>query len=276
LTIGLAGATAAMSEHPSTAAILTLSVTVGTWIINFVAAVEGGLWERAAGYTPTAIVGEFQHGLLRLDVVLVALALTACGLGLATIWFRVGVRVRRRAFESAALGVATILAIMICAAFRPSWDMSESRANSFPEADEAALRRIGARLTIEAHLAPEDPRRFDLERQALRKLRRVLPHVDVRYLSATSIGLFEQSNPHYGEIWYELGGHRAMSRVTTADGVLEAIYGLAGIAPRAEGNEKVFRGHPLAVAPRYAAAAFYGAWPAMVAAAAIFIRRRQR
>src|SRR5262245_51551240 len=54
LTIGLASTTAAIAEHPSTAAILTLTVTVGTWIVNFIAAVQGGVWERAAGYTPTA------------------------------------------------------------------------------------------------------------------------------------------------------------------------------------------------------------------------------
>ena len=35
------------------------------------------MWERAAGYTPTAMVAEFQHGLVRLDVVLVALSLIA-------------------------------------------------------------------------------------------------------------------------------------------------------------------------------------------------------
>jgi ABC-2 type transport system permease protein len=60
LTIALAAATASLTEHPSTAAILTLTVTVGTWILNFVAAVHGGIWERAAGYTPTAMVAEFQ------------------------------------------------------------------------------------------------------------------------------------------------------------------------------------------------------------------------
>ncbi len=70
LTIALAAATASLTDHPSTAAILTLSVTVGTWILNFIAAVNGGVWERAAGYTPTAMVDEFQHGLVRLDVVL--------------------------------------------------------------------------------------------------------------------------------------------------------------------------------------------------------------
>ena len=47
LTIALAAAAAAVAEHPSTAAILTLSVTVGTWIVNFIAAVQGGWWERA-------------------------------------------------------------------------------------------------------------------------------------------------------------------------------------------------------------------------------------
>ena len=62
LTIALASAAASLTDHPSTAAIVTLSVTVGTWIINFIAAVQGGVWERAAGYTPTAMVAEFQHG----------------------------------------------------------------------------------------------------------------------------------------------------------------------------------------------------------------------
>src|SRR4030095_2459520 len=74
LTIALAAAMASISDHPSTAAILTLTVTVGTWIVNFVAAIHGGVWERAAAYTPTAMVAEFQHGLIRLDVVLLASA----------------------------------------------------------------------------------------------------------------------------------------------------------------------------------------------------------
>src|SRR5262245_50616964 len=34
LTIALAAAAAAVAEHPSTAAIMTLTVTVGTWIVN--------------------------------------------------------------------------------------------------------------------------------------------------------------------------------------------------------------------------------------------------
>jgi len=273
LTIALASAAAALTEHPSTAAILTLSVTVGTWILNFIAAVQGGIWERLAGYTPPAMVAQFQHGLVRMDVVVVAGALVIAGLTFAALWLRLGVPVRRRMQESLALAAVTVLAVLSGSAAWPSWDLSENRMNSFSEADEQVLARIRAPLGIEVHLAPEDPRRADLDRKAIAKLRRVLPSMHVQYVSATSIGLFEQNAPHYGEIWYELGGKKEMSRATTAESALETIYDLAGVKPPIE-NDDVFRGHPLAVAPKGAAAVFYGIWPALVVVSAFFIRRR--
>lgn len=274
LTIALAAGAASITEHPSTAAIVTLTVTVGTWIINFVAAVQGGIWERVAGYTPTAMVAEFQHGLLRLDLVLISLALIASGLGLASVWMRLGIAVRRRLFESLAVAVVATTAIIAFTNAHASWDTSENRMNSFSEADEQALRKIHAPLRIEAHLAPEDPRRADLERRAFSKLRRVMPEAKVEYVSATSIGLFEQTREHYGEIWYELGGKKEMSRITTAEGVLESIYSLAGITPPAENDESVFRGHPLSAPPKGAGIVFYGIWPAVVVLSAILMRRR--
>jgi ABC-2 type transport system permease protein len=274
LTIALAAAAAAVTEHPSTAAIVTLTVTVGTWIVNFIAAVQGGIWERAAGYTPTAMVAEFQRGLVRLDVALVAVTLVALGLRVAAIWTRFGIAVRRRTYEAVAAG-AVAAAVMFASTFATaSWDLSEDRANSFSRADEIALKAIASPLRIEAHLAPEDPRRVDLERHAIAKLRRVMPRLEIRYVAATTTGLFEQTAPQYGEIWYELGGRRAMSRGTTADGVLETIFSLAGVMPPAETDADIFRGHPLAVPPRGAAAVFYGIWPAVVVASAVFIRRK--
>ena len=274
LTIALAAVTAAVSEHPSTAAILTLSVTVGTWILNFVAAVQGGVWERVAGYTPPALVATFQHGLIRLDVVLIAVLLIATALALAAVWIRPGVAVQRRLRETIGWGAAAAAAIFACTLATPSWDASESRANSLPEPDERVLAQLHEPLRIEAHLAPEDPRRADLERKALSKLRRVLPRVQVQYVSATSIGLFEQTRPHYGEIWYELGGRREMTRSTTAEGMLETIYDLAGMKPPVESDDAIFRGHPLAVPPKGAATVFYGVWPALVVASALFARRK--
>src|SRR6185436_6164176 len=79
LTIALAAAAAALTEHPATAAIVTLTITVGTWLVNFAAAVNGGWWERAAAFTPTAMVAEFQRGLWRADVSIAVVALTFAG-----------------------------------------------------------------------------------------------------------------------------------------------------------------------------------------------------
>ena len=66
-----------------------------------------------------------------------------------------------------------------------------------------------------------------------------------------------------------------MSRVTTAEGVVEAVLTLAGIARPPESDEDIFRGHPLAATPRGGAWLFYGVWPLMVAGMAIAIQRRQ-
>jgi hypothetical protein len=272
LTIGIALAMASFTEHPSTAAILTLAVTVGTWIVSFVAAVSGGIWERLAGYTPTAMVSEFQHGLIDLNVTLVALIITAAGIAVAAIWIRLGVPVRRRVAESLAVVAVAAATAAACVRVNVSWDASEARANSFTEADEAALRSIHQPLSIEAHLAPEDPRRFDLDHRTLDRLRRVMPRLQVSYVSSTTIGLFEQTNPHYGEIVYDLGGKKAVSRLTTTEGVLETIYSLAGVEPAAESDD-VFRGHPLAAAPNGAALIFYIVWPAVVLAAMFSFRR---
>ncbi len=276
LTIGLAAAMASLAEHPSTAAILTLGVTVGTWIVNFFGAIQGGFWERVAGYTPAAMVAEFQHGLVKLDTVLIAVVLTLTGLAFAAIWMRLGIAVSRRVWESIAACLLAVVLIFACTLARASWDTSESRGNSFPESDEQALRRIQTPLSIEAHLAPEDPRRADLEHRALSKLRRVMPKLQVRYVSATSIGLFEQTNAGYGEIWYDLGGKKTMSRVTTAEGVLETIYSLAGIVPPVENDEEIFRGHPLAAPPNGAGLIFYGIWPGLILLLLVVAARLQR
>ena len=271
LAIAVAAATAAITEHPSTAAILTLAVTVGTWILNFVAAVQGGAWERLAGYTPTAMVAEFQHGLIRLDVVIAAVTSIVLGLAVAAIWMRLGQPLHRRIAESVAAAVIATLAMLAGTTATASWDTSESRGNSFSRVDEATLSSITGPLSIEVHLAPEDPRRVDFEHRVLSKLRRVRPDLVVRYQSATSIGLFEQTSAGYGEIWYDVQGKKAVARAVTAEAALETIFSLAGVTPAAD-EEPVFRGHPLLARPAKAAAVFYLLWPALVVSAAIIAR----
>ncbi len=274
LTIAFATAAASVAENASTAAILTLSFTVGTWVLQFLAAIHGGWWETIAGYTPMAMVASFQHGLLEADTAIVAAILISTGLAVAGLWLQLGVAVTRRVAQS--LAVVAVASVLVAGAtlVRASWDASENRRNSFSEADEEALARIAGPLGIEVHLAPQDPRRFDLDHRALAKLRRVRPDVRVTYVAATSIGLFEQTAAGYGEIWYDLGGRRVMSRVITEEGVLEAIFGLANVAPPID-SERAAPGHPLVARPVGAAVIFYGVWPALVAGVGVFVSRRR-
>jgi hypothetical protein len=274
MVIALAAAAASFAEHPSTAAILVLAFTVGTWVLSFVAAFQGGIWEQIASYTPSEMLQSFRRGLVRLDLMLASSVLIVASLVLAAVWMRLGVPVRRRALES--LGILCIAAgIALTASFaRPSWDVSENERNSFAEPEEVILSTIAVPLKIEVHLAPEDPRRFDLEKQTLSKLRRTIPNVTVVYVSGSATGLFEQASEHYGEIGYELGGKRTVGRATTTDAVLDAIYELAGVQPPQEG-EVGHRGHPLAAKPMGAVLLFYIVWPLAVVGLGLFVQRRR-
>jgi hypothetical protein len=274
IVIALAAAAASLAEHPSTAAILVLAVTVGTWVLSFAAAFQGGIWEQIATYTPSEMLQSFRRGLVRLDLMLASSILIAASLVIAAVWMRLGLPVRRRALES--VGVLCIAAVIAFGASfaRSSWDVSENERNSFAEPEEAILSKINAPLKIEVHLAPEDPRRFDLEKQTLWKLRRTMPNVRVEYISGSATGLFEQASEHYGEIWYDLGRKRAVGRATTADAVLDAIYELAGVQPPQEG-EAGHRGHPLAAQPTGAMPLFYVIWPLAVIGLGLFVQRRR-
>jgi len=278
LTIALASATAMVANHPSTAAIATLAVTVGTWVLDFVAAVHGGFWARAAEYTPIAMVAQFQHGLVRLDLLVAAITLILAGVATAAIWMQLGRAARSRLMQTAALAVVAAVTLALSTFVPGSWDTSENRMNSFPVADERALRAIDEPLRMTVHLAPEDPRRTDLERNAIAKLRRTVRDFEVDYVANTSTGMFEQTREHYGEVHYHLGAREAVSRATTVEGVLDTIYSLADADQIEEDEEDesdvVFRGHPLAARPTGAAAVFYGAWPAVTLLAALRKRRR--
>jgi ABC-2 type transport system permease protein len=130
--------------------------------------------------------------------------------------------------------------------------------------DEKALRRIDQPLKITIFLSPEDPRLTDFEQNVLRKLRRVVGKLDVEYAATSRTGLFETGEDHYGEIWYELGGQKAVERSTIEEVVLDQIYTLASVAPPERSIDDGFSGYPLSVQPKYAAAIFYFIWPLLV------------
>src|SRR6202521_4074309 len=90
MVIALAAAAASLAEHPSTAAILVLAFTVGTWVLSFMAAFQGGIWEQIVSYTPSEMLQTFRRGLVRLDLMLAMLALIAAALVMAASWIRLG------------------------------------------------------------------------------------------------------------------------------------------------------------------------------------------
>lgn len=261
LSAGIAVAAAALAENAASAAIVTLGFTVGTWVLDFVAAGRGGFLQQLAVYTPTATLRFFEHGLLRLNVLIAMLAISIGGFALATIWLHTGRTWRFRLLGTVSLTLIVGVVMVGANSVRASWDTSENRRNSFSRADEAALRRIQQPLKITVVLSPDDPRLTDYEQNVLRKLRRVLPRLEVDYASNSRTGLFEKPEDHYGEIWYEMNGQKAMERSTIEEVVLEQIYKLAGVAPPVHAEDNVFSGYPLAAHARGAAWLFYGLWP---------------
>jgi len=264
LSGGLAVAAAALAESAASAAIITLAFTVGTWALDFVAAGRGGFVQQLASYTPTAALRSFEQGLLRWNALVVFVLLSCAAFGVAVIWLNTGHTIRARVLRTLLLLVFTIGAVWIGAGLRASRDVSENRRNSFPAADEAALRAVNQPLKITIFLSPEDPRLTDFEQNVLRKLRRSVSKLEVDYAATSSTGLFESTEEHYGEIWYELGGQKVVDRSTIEEVVLEQIYKLASVNAPERSSDDGFPGYPLAAQPKHAAAIFYILWPMVV------------
>jgi hypothetical protein len=261
LSGSIAFAAAAITENAASAAIITLGITVGTWALDFIAAGRGGWLQQLANYTPTAALRFFEQGLLRLSTVIVMIAVIVAGFVLAVIWLHTGRSLRLKLISTVALTIILAGVAVAASGIRTSWDVSENRRNSFSPADEATLRQIREPLQITLFLSAEDPRLTDFEQNILKKLRRSLPHLEVVYATGSRTGLFENTDEHYGEIWYEMDGRKVMERSTIDEVVLEQIYSLAGVAKPEQISTNEFPGYPLAAQPRHASLIFYLLWP---------------
>lgn len=227
LAMGIAFAAAAISKSAASAAIATLGFTVGTWALEFISQVQGGWIAKVAQFTPTAALRVFEHGELKLSIVLAMLTVSVAGFTIAAIWLNDRVRVARRTAMSIAVVMVAATAMRIESMPKKAWDVSENRRNSFSESEEAALENIHEPLHVVVNLAPEDPRWTDLDHNVLAKLERILPSMKVDQVARSRTGLFE--GDHYGEVWYEIGGKRAMTRSATEPIVLETIFTLANV-----------------------------------------------
>jgi ABC-2 type transport system permease protein len=267
VVLGFALVAAALAESGATAAIMTLAVTLGFWVLDFAAIGDNGILKSIASLSPTALLRGFERGIFSLGSVLAAVT-AALGLALiAGILIDLKRTVPRRLTLTATVLTSVALLLAGAAQLHVFADTSQDHRNSFSPADAATLAGLKRRLTVVVHLAPEDPRYIDFERNILAKLQRTAPDVKIVLESQSRTGALEEASEKYGTILYEYDGRRAESRSTGTGEILPLIYGLAQVARKELPPASPYPGYPLEVGARAAEVWFYAALPILILSA---------
>jgi ABC-2 type transport system permease protein len=256
---------ATISESSATAAIIALAVTIGSWVLDFTLAGRSGLSAWVAQLSLTQTLRTFEQGLLSVGLVL-GITAVVCGLAaLASVWLPPGTPLRAKFIRSVPCVIATVAALAIATQIRKSVDVTEDRRNSFPPADQRLLATLRLPLVVMVHLAPEDPRYVDLQRNVLAKLERAMPNVSV--VLAGSRRDFSEKSPDnsYGEIEYVYGNRSDVSRSTSSREILPLLYALAGTQPSAPAQGGDYPGYPLVANADLTLLWFLGGLPLLVA-----------
>jgi ABC-type transport system involved in multi-copper enzyme maturation permease subunit len=266
---------ASIADSSATAAIITLAFTIGSWVLDFTLAGNPGLLGWISRLSLTQTLRTFEQGLLSIGLILGLLA-TICVFGaLAVVWLPLGTKVRAKLPRSIVCIVLAGLVVAAAARIRLVTDVTEDQRNSFPSADARALATLTEPLTVTVHLAPEDPRYVDLNRNVLTKLARVMPNVTIQ-LAGDRPARTTGQDESYGEVAYVYGGRTDVSRSTSHREVLPLLYALAGRdVPRPQPGVE-YPGYPLDANAQPALAWFFGGLPALIACGWWWSRRPPR
>jgi ABC-type transport system involved in multi-copper enzyme maturation permease subunit len=267
---------AAISESAATAAIITLSFTIGSWVIDFALAGQPGVLGLLSRLSLTQTLRTFEQGLLSAGLV-VGLAAAILGFCvLAGIWLHPGMPVRRKVLRSVTCAAVMAALLMIAARIGASADLAEDRRNSFPAADQRELAKLNEPLVVTVHLAPEDPRYADLRRNVLAKLERVVPHATIRLASGGQTIVGSSTEQLYGEIEYSYAGRSLKSRSTSHREALPVLYELAGRPPPTPIAGEDYPGYPLVAEAQGTLPWFFAALPLSIVLAWWWISRPPR
>jgi hypothetical protein len=256
---------ASVSESAATAAIVTLAFTIGSWVLDFTVAGHPGLLEWVASLSLTQVLRTFEQGLLSVGLV-VGIGTAVCGFAaLATVWLPPGIHVRNKLVRSIVCVLVAAIALGLATQIRLSIDVTEDQRNSFPVADQRVLVNLAEPLVVTVHLAPEDPRYADLQRNVLAKLERVLSNMSVSLAGGRQRVATNAGDDHYGEVEYNYGGRSDISRSTSPREILPLLYSLAGVsrAPSAPGGD--YPGYPLVARGEVALVWFFCGLPLCIA-----------
>lgn len=254
---------AAISESSATAAIVALSATIGSWVLDFTLAGRSGLAAWLAQLSLTQTLRTFEQGLFSAGQVFGIVAVV-CGLAaLTSVWLPPGIPTRTKIYRSVPCVLLTLVALGVATQIRKSVDVTEDRRNSFPPADERLLATLHLPLIVTVHLVPEDPRYVDLRRNVLGKLERAMPNVSV-VLAGNRQDLAGGSDA-YGEIEYVYGGRTDISRSTSPREILPLLYALAGTRPPTPAPGAEYPGYPLVARADASLVWFFGGLPLLIA-----------
>src|SRR3984893_11763223 len=170
---------ASVSESAATAAIVTLAFTIGSWVLDFTVAGQPGLLAWIASLSLTQVLHTFEQGLLSAALVAGIGAAVFGFAALAAVWLPPGVHFRSKLQRSIACVFAAGLALALATQIKLTFDVTEDRRNSFPVADQRLLASLAQPLVATVHLAREDPRYADLQRNVLAKLERAMPNMSI-------------------------------------------------------------------------------------------------
>jgi ABC-2 type transport system permease protein len=255
---------ASITESSATAAIVTLAFTIGSWVLDFTIAGRPGWLEWFAGLSLTQVIRTFEQGLLSVSLIAGVVVAVCAFAALAAVWLPPGIAVRQKLMRSTVCVAAATAALVVVTQIKASIDVTEDRRNSFALADTNQLASLSGPLAITVHLAPEDPRYVDLQRNVLAKLERVMPGVSIRLAAARQSFASSAGDEAYGEIEYRYGARSDTSRSTSPREILPLIYALAGVPPPAPTPSAEFPGYPLATDGAFALAWFLAMLPTLI------------
>jgi ABC-2 type transport system permease protein len=256
---------ASITESSATAAIVTLAFTIGSWVLDFTVAGRPGMLEWIARLSLTQVIRSFEQGLLSASLVISVGIVIFAFAALATVWLPPGVAARQKLVRSALCIAIAAIALVLAAQIKSSIDVTEDRRNSLPLADQIQLAKLGEPLTIAVHLAAEDPRYMDVQRNVLSKLERVMPRVSIRLAAARQSLTSSTGDESYGEIEYRYGARSDVSRSTSSREILPLIYGLAGVQSPAPIPSAEYPGYPHVAGGELALLWFLAILPILIA-----------
>jgi len=255
---------AAITGSASTAAIVALGFTLGSWVLDFAALGSNAFVRGIARLSLTAALKPFEQGLLVGATIVGGSTAILMFLVLTTVWWHPGRLMWEKSYASTAIVIAWIF-IVVFARYTGSADFTEDRRHSLAPAVVTALRQIQKPIRITVYLGSEDPRLLDFSQSVLAKLRRALPKTKVDFPLGRGGGfLGSTQEDKYGLIIYSVGTKEAQSRSTSPEEILSLLWELAGIDPPIQQSESPYRGYPHIIhSSRLSEICFYLALPSI-------------